>query len=76
MTTAPIPQWDVPCRDLINRPTVVSVIAGDGRVAVVCPPGEVAVLTGQQAQQLHGALRSAVIAAAKADRGGDCDGTC
>lgn len=61
-------QWVAPCRDEARRRgNVLVVLTGDGRVALVVPPGEVAVLDLLAVGRLRAVLREAVFAAAERD---------
>jgi hypothetical protein len=54
-------QWAAPCRDIAGRRREVLVLpTDDERVALVVPPGEVAVLEPLEVGRLVGALRDAV----------------
>lgn len=56
-------QWVSACRDFAGRRREILVMpTDDQRVALVVPPGEVAVLDPLQAGRLRGALRDAVLA--------------
>ena len=56
-------QWLARCRDIAGRRGEILVIpTDDDRVALVFPPGEVAVLDPLQAGRLRGALRDVVFA--------------
>lgn len=61
-----IDEFALACRDLANqRHEVIVTASGDGRVVVVVPPGETAVLTLQQVGQLRASLRDAAEHAAE-----------
>lgn len=56
-------QWVAACRDIAGRRREILVLpTDDDRVALVFPPGEVAVLEPLQAGRLRAALRDAVFA--------------
>lgn len=52
----------VACRDIAGQRHEILVVPTDDRVALVFPPGEVAVLDPLQAGRLRGALREVVFA--------------
>jgi hypothetical protein len=52
----------VACRDIAGHRHEILVVPTDDRVALVFPPGEVAVLEPLQAGKLRGALRDVVLA--------------
>nr|WP_246477733.1 hypothetical protein [Saccharothrix ecbatanensis] len=57
------PQWLAACRDIAGRRREILVLpTGNDRVALVFPPGEVAVLRPLQVGRLRDALRDAVLA--------------
>jgi hypothetical protein len=51
--------WRVRCGDVINRERCLTVLVDHGRVVLVGPPGETAVLSAGQLGQLRSALREA-----------------
>lgn len=51
--------WRVRCGDVINRERCLTVLVDNGRVVLVGPPGETAVLSAGQLGQLRSALREA-----------------
>lgn len=54
-------QWAAPCRDIADRRREIVVIpTDDDRVALIVPPGQVAVVEPLEAGRLVGALRDAV----------------
>jgi hypothetical protein len=56
-------QWVAACRDIAGRRREILVLpTDDDRVALVFPPGEVAVLEPLQAGRLRAALRDALFA--------------
>jgi hypothetical protein len=50
------PRWWVDCLDPFGRDRAMTVIVDRGRVLLVAPPGEAAVLSPQQTRRLHTAL--------------------
>ena len=50
------PRWWVDCLDPFGRDRAMTVIVEHGRVLLVAPPGETAVLSPQQTRRLHHAL--------------------
>jgi hypothetical protein len=52
-------QWRIDCSDVASRQRFVTVLAERGRVVLVGPPGETAVLTAGQLSRLRTALREA-----------------
>ncbi|WP_298176442.1 hypothetical protein [Saccharomonospora sp.] len=56
-------EWAVPCRDLAGRRRELTVFVNAGRVVLIAPPGEAAVLTSLDVGRLRAALRDAVIQA-------------
>lgn len=55
-------EWSVSCRDLAGRKRDLTVFVGSGRVVLVAPPGEAAVLEPLDVGRLRAALRDAVVA--------------
>ncbi|TNC21168.1 hypothetical protein [Amycolatopsis alkalitolerans] len=55
-------EWSVSCRDLAGRKRDVTVFISSGRVVVVAPPGEAAVLEPLDVGRLRAALRDTVVA--------------
>jgi hypothetical protein len=53
-------EWSVNCRDIAGRRRELTVIVCRGKVVLVVPPGETAVLSPQEAGRLRAALRDAV----------------
>lgn len=51
--------WRVRCGDVINRERCLTVLVDHGRVVLVGPPGETAVLSAGQLGHLRSALREA-----------------
>ena len=54
-------EWTVSCRDLAGRKRDMQVFVRQGRVVVVAPPGETAVLSPLDVGRLRAALRDAVM---------------
>jgi hypothetical protein len=52
--------WRIGCRDVINRERHLTVLVERNQVVLIGPPGETAVLTAGQIDQLEAALREAV----------------
>lgn len=57
--TARARQWRVRCQDVANRERFLTLFVENGRVVLVGPPGESAVLTPAQLTQLRTALQEA-----------------
>jgi hypothetical protein len=57
--TAQTRQWRIRCQDVANRERFVMLFVEHGRVVLVGPPGEAAVLTPGQLSQLRSALQEA-----------------
>ncbi|TVT61896.1 hypothetical protein FNH05_01885 [Amycolatopsis rhizosphaerae] len=56
-------QWLATCRDVASRRREILILpTDDDRVALIIPPGEVAVLEPLQAGRLRAALRDALLA--------------
>jgi hypothetical protein len=51
--------WQVHCRDVVNRERCLTVVVDKGRVVLMGPPGETAVLSVGQLGQLRTVLREA-----------------
>ncbi len=51
--------WRVRCSDVVDRERCLTVMVDRGRVVLVGPPGETAVLSADQLVQLRAALREA-----------------
>lgn len=60
-------EWSVTCRDVAGRRRDLTVFVRQGRVVVVAPPGETAVLAPLDVGRLRAVLRDAVLDAAKFD---------
>ncbi|HEY3753339.1 MAG TPA: hypothetical protein VGL80_29470 [Pseudonocardiaceae bacterium] len=52
-------QWRIRCQDVANRERFLTLFVEHGRVVLVGPPGESAVLTAGQLHQLRTALQEA-----------------
>ena len=52
-------QWRIRCQDVANRERFLTVLVEHGRVVLVGPPGETAVLTSGQLGQLRAVLHEA-----------------
>ncbi|NKQ54160.1 hypothetical protein HFP15_14825 [Amycolatopsis sp. K13G38] len=55
-------EWSVNCRDLAGRRRELTVFTSSGRIVLVAPPGEAAVLEPLDVGRLRAALRDAVVA--------------
>ncbi|MFI9008686.1 hypothetical protein ACIGNX_15805 [Actinosynnema sp. NPDC053489] len=51
--------WRIRCSDVVDRERCLTVVVDRGRVVLVGPPGETAVLSADQLGQLRAALREA-----------------
>ncbi|GGP38058.1 hypothetical protein [Saccharothrix coeruleofusca] len=51
--------WRIRCSDVVDRERCLTVLVDRGRVVLVGPPGETAVLSADQLAQLRTALREA-----------------
>lgn len=54
-------EWTVACRDLAGRRRAVTVVASEGKVVLMAPPGEAAVLSPLDVGRLRAALRDAIV---------------
>ncbi|WP_436494811.1 hypothetical protein [Actinokineospora sp. HUAS TT18] len=54
-------EWTVSCRDIAGRRRDVTVFVRQGRVVLVAPPGETAILSPLDVGRLRAALRDAVV---------------
>lgn len=54
-------EWTIACRDLAGRRRNVTVYASEGKVVLIAPPGETAVLGPLDVGRLRAALRDAVV---------------
>ena len=52
-------QWRIRCQDVANRERFITLFVEHGRVVLVGPPGESAVLSPGQLNQLRAALQEA-----------------
>lgn len=60
-------EWSVQCRDVAGRRRDLTVFVRQGRVVLVAPPGETAVLNPLDVGRLRAALRDAVVDASSND---------
>lgn len=58
-------EWSIACRDVAGRRRDLVVFVRQGRVVLVAPPGETAVLAPLDVGRLRAALREAVVDASK-----------
>jgi hypothetical protein len=54
-------EWWVTCRDIAGRRRELQIIARQGQVVLVAPPGETAILSPLEVGRLRAALRDAVV---------------
>jgi hypothetical protein len=54
-------EWSVSCRDIAGRRRDLTVFVSGGRIVLVSPPGETAVLSPLDVGRLRAALRDAVV---------------
>lgn len=54
-------EWTIACRDLAGRRRNVTVFVSEGKVVLIAPPGETAVLAPLDVGRLRAALRDAVV---------------
>ena len=54
-------EWRIRCHDVVSRERCLTVLVDKGRVLLVGPPGETAVLTTEQLDQLRNALEEAAV---------------
>jgi len=59
--------WLISCKDVAGRRRDIIVFTDRGRVVIVSPPGETAVLSPLEVGRLRAALRDAVVEAATGD---------
>lgn len=59
--------WLVTCRDVAGRRRDIIVFSDGGRVVMIAPPGETAVLAPLEVGRLRAALRDAVVDAANGE---------
>jgi hypothetical protein len=60
-------EWSITCRDVAGRRRDLTVFVRQGRVVLVAPPGETAVLAPLDVGRLRAALRDAVVDASKTE---------
>lgn len=58
-------EWSIVCRDVAGRRRDLTVFVRQGRVVLVAPPGETAVLAPLDVGRLRAALRDAVLDASE-----------
>lgn len=56
-------EWSIACRDLAGRRKSVTVLVTEGKVVLMAPPGEAAVLSPLEVGRLRAALRDAIVSA-------------
>lgn len=56
-------EWTVACRDLAGRRRTVTVLVTEGKVVLMNPPGEAAILSPLDVGRLRAALRDAIVTA-------------
>lgn len=56
-------EWTIACRDMAGRRKNVTVFVSEGKVVLIAPPGEAAVLAPLEVGRLRAALRDAVVGA-------------
>lgn len=56
-------EWTIACRDLAGRRRTVTVQVSEGKVVLIAPPGEAAVLSPLDVGRLRAALRDAIVSA-------------
>lgn len=56
-------EWTIPCRDMAGRRRNVTVFVSEGKVVLIAPAGETAVLGPLEVGRLRAALRDAVVGA-------------
>lgn len=59
-------EWSITCRDVAGRRRDLTIFVRQGRVILVAPPGETAVLNPLDVGRLRAVLRDAVVDAAAA----------
>jgi hypothetical protein len=62
-------EWSIVCRDVAGRRRDLTVFVRQGRVVLVAPPGETAVLAPLDVGRLRAALRDAVLDASRENAG-------
>lgn len=60
-------EWSITCRDVAGRRRDLTVFVRQGRVVLVAPPGETAVLAPLDVGRLRAALRDAVVDASQSE---------
>ncbi|HEX2130525.1 MAG TPA: hypothetical protein VHH15_03130 [Actinophytocola sp.] len=60
-------EWAIACRDVAGRRRDLTVFVRQGRVVLVAPPGETAVLAPLDVGRLRAALRDAVLDTSKTE---------
>jgi hypothetical protein len=58
-------EWSITCRDVAGRRRDLTVFVRQGRVVLVAPPGETAVLNPLDVGRLRAVLRDAVVDASQ-----------
>ncbi|MGB3442247.1 MAG: hypothetical protein WBA97_26175 [Actinophytocola sp.] len=58
-------EWSITCRDLTGRRRDLTVFVRQGRIILVAPPGETAVLNPLDVGRLRAVLRDAVVEASR-----------
>jgi hypothetical protein len=58
-------EWSITCRDVAGRRREMTVFVRQGRIVLVAPPGETAVLNPLDVGRLRAALRDAVVDASQ-----------
>lgn len=58
-------EWSITCRDVAGRRRDLTVFVRQGRVVIVAPPGETAVLNPLDVGRLRAVLRDAVVDASQ-----------
>jgi hypothetical protein len=56
-------EWSVTCKDVAGRSREVTVMVNEGRIVLVCPPGELALFDPLEIGRLRAALQEAAVAA-------------
>jgi hypothetical protein len=62
-------EWSIACRDVAGRRREMTVFVRQGRIVVVAPPGETAVLNPLDVGRLRAVLRDAVVDATEPREG-------
>lgn len=58
-------EWSITCRDVAGRRRILTVFVRQGRIVLVTPPGETAVLNPLDVGRLRAVLRDAVVDASR-----------